>query len=156
MKGDIEMRLLPEEQESLLNSFVEIKTPTRDDFNKIKETLTRIGLFGGKDINETPILWQSCHIFQKQGRYFIVHFKQLFLLDGKSKTVFSEEDQRRTIKIAQLLEDWGMIEIISKYTEILDDSDNVTFVIVPHKNKHRYVLAPKYTIGNPRLTKTGE
>ena len=91
-----------------INSLVEITLSNPDDFLKVRETLTRIGVASRKD----KILYQSCHILHKQGRYFIVHFKELFALDGKP-TNFSENDQARRNTIANLLAEWGLIKLIN-------------------------------------------
>ena len=90
-----------------INSFIEIKLKSQDDFLKIKETLTRIGVASKKE----KTLYQSCHILHKQGRYFIVHFKELFALDGKPSN-FSEGDIARRNTIANLLKEWGLVEIV--------------------------------------------
>ena len=119
-----------------------------DDFLKIKETLTRIGVSSKKEYNT---LFQSCHILHKQGRYFIVHFKELFLLDGKPSN-FSADDQARRNTIATLLSDWGLLSI----TDTLK-SENRTSLrqikIISHKDKNDWNLQPKYTIGNVKSYK---
>ena len=120
---------------------LEITLNEPDDFLKIRETLTRIGVASRKDNK----LYQSCHILHKQGRYFIVHFQELFLLDGK-KSNLEENDLFRRNTIAQLLSDWGLVNLVS--------SDKLTCAplrqikIIPFKEKNNWELCPKYNIGN--------
>tara|TARA_A100001011_G_scaffold396806_1_gene495883 strand:+ start:1455 stop:1877 length:423 start_codon:yes stop_codon:yes gene_type:complete len=127
---------------------LEVVLEEPDDFLKIKETLTRIGVSSKKEYNT---LFQSCHILHKQGRYFIVHFKELFLLDGKPSN-FSADDQARRNTIATLLSDWGLLSI----TDTLK-SENRTSLrqikIISHKDKNDWNLQPKYTIGNVKSYK---
>jgi|TARA_B100000959_G_scaffold179986_1_gene188253 hypothetical protein len=126
---------------------VECTLKEPDDFLKIRETLTRIGVASRKD----KTLFQSCHILHKQGRYFIVHFKELFALDGKP-TNFSENDQARRNTIANLLAEWGLI--------LLVDSERTSELIVPlnqlkilaYKEKEEWTLTAKYNIGNKKVT----
>ena len=92
---------------SLVDSLVEVRLGEQDDFLKVKETLTRIGVASRKD----NTLYQSCHILHKQGKYYIVHFKELFALDGKP-TNFSDDDKGRRNSIATLLDEWGLIKIV--------------------------------------------
>ena len=113
-----------------------------DDFLKVRETLTRIGVASRKDNK----LFQSCHILHKQGRYFIVHFKELFLLDGK-KSNLEENDVARRNTIAQLMSDWGLIEIYNK--ELMEHLAPLRQIkIIPFKEKQEWELCPKYNIGN--------
>ena len=91
-----------------LSDFIEVKLEKADDFLKVKETLTRIGVSSRKE----KILYQSCHILHKQGQYYIVHFKELFALDGK-QTNISENDIQRRNAIAKLLQDWGLVKIVN-------------------------------------------
>ena len=115
-----------------------------DDFLKIRETLTRIGVASRKDQK----LYQSCHILHKQGRYFIVHFKELFLLDGK-KSNLEENDLARRNTIAQLMSDWGLISIDSGLkVESLAPMRQIK--IIPYKEKNDWELCPKYNIGNKK------
>jgi len=123
-------------------SMLEITLNEPDDFLKVRETLTRIGVASRKDKK----LYQSCHILHKQGRYFIVHFKELFLLDGK-KSNLEENDLARRNTIAQLMSDWGLISI--------EDNSKVNplapmrqIKIIPFKEKNEWELCPKYNIGN--------
>ena len=120
---------------------IEVSLPTQDSFLKIKETLTRIGISSRKEKK----LYQSCHILHKQGRYFIVHFKELFLLDGKKANLEKSDIQRRNT-IAQLLSDWGLIEFETKRE--LDCAPLRLIKIIPFKEKNNWELCPKYNIGN--------
>ena len=113
-----------------------------DDFLKIRETLTRIGVASRKDNK----LYQSCHILHKQGRYFIVHFKELFLLDGK-KSNLEENDIARRNTIAILMSDWGLLTIENK--EIAQPLAPLRQIkIIPFRDKDKWELCPKYNIGN--------
>ena len=120
---------------------VEIELEEPDDFLKVKETLTRIGVASNKDNK----LFQSCHILHKQGKYYIVHFKELFALDGKP-TDFSDNDVGRRNTIANLLQEWGLISIVSGDTE-----ENVAPMnqnkIISFSEKDEWELIPKYNIG---------
>jgi len=122
---------------------VEVTLNEKDDFLKVRETRTRIGVASKKD----RILYQSCHILHKQGKYYIVHFKELFALDGKP-TDISENDLSRRNAIAKLLADWGLVAIVNK-----DKAENPPPIflsqikILSHKEKHDWELVPKYNIG---------
>jgi hypothetical protein len=123
-------------------SMLEITLNEPDDFLKVRETLTRIGVASRKDKK----LFQSCHILHKQGRYFIVHFKELFLLDGK-KSNLEENDIARRNTIAQLMSDWGLVSIESaKTVEPLAPMRQIK--IIPYKEKQEWELCPKYNIGS--------
>jgi hypothetical protein len=124
------------------SSMLEVTLEEPDDFLKVRETLTRIGVASRKD----NTLFQSCHILHKQGRYFIVHFKELFLLDGK-KSNLEENDVARRNTIATLMSDWGLLSI--------DDKEKAQplaplrqIKIIPFKEKNNWILQPKYNIGN--------
>ena len=121
---------------------LEVSLNEPDDFLKIRETLTRIGVASRKDQK----LYQSCHILHKQGRYFIVHFKELFLLDGKPSNLVENDLERRNT-IATLLADWGLVSIINP-----DASKNLAplrqIKVIPFKEKSQWELCPKYNIGN--------
>lgn len=119
---------------------ITIKEP--DDFLKVRETLTRIGVASRKDQK----LFQSCHILHKQGRYFIVHFKELFMLDGK-KSNFEESDELRRNTIATLLSDWGLVEIVEPH-RVAECAPMRQIKIISHKEKSEWELCPKYSIGN--------
>jgi hypothetical protein len=122
-------------------SMLEIILNEPDDFLKVRETLTRIGVASRQDKK----LYQSCHILHKQGRYFIVHFKELFLLDGK-KSNFELNDIARRNTITTLLSDWGLIKFARK--EELTMAPLRQIKIIPFKEKSAWDLCPKYNIGN--------
>ena len=121
---------------------LEIALKEPDDFLKIRETLTRIGVASRKDNK----LFQSCHILHKQGRYFIVHFKELFMLDGKPSNLMDNDVQRRNT-IATLLSDWGLLDIVNS-DQAKDKAPLRQIKVIPHKEKHQWELCPKYNIGN--------
>ena len=114
-----------------------------DDFLKIRETLSRIGVASRKERK----LYQSCHILHKQGRYFIVHFKELFALDGKGTNI-SENDVSRRNSIASLLSDWGLVEIIGDSEPKAPLSQ---IKVISFKEKHEWTLETKYNIGKKKL-----
>lgn len=122
---------------------VEIKL-TGDNFLKVKETLTRIGVASKTEKK----LFQSCHILHKQGRYAIVHFKELFSLDGK-QTNFSPEDVGRRNQIVKLLVEWGLVEVVNKSEQMANQS-MANIKVVSYRDKGDWELVPKYTIGNKR------
>lgn len=124
------------------NSMLEVSLNEPDDFLKIRETLTRIGVASRKDQK----LFQSCHILHKQGRYFIVHFKELFLLDGKPSSLLENDVQRRNT-IATLLADWGLVTIM-KPESSKDLAPLRQIKVIPFKEKTQWELCPKYNIGN--------
>ena len=123
---------------------LEVTLNEPDDFLKVRETLTRIGVASRKDNK----LYQSCHILHKQGRYFIVHFKELFLLDGK-KSNLEENDLARRNTIATLISDWGLVSIDNKET-VHPLAPLRQIKIIPFKEKNNWELCPKYNIGNVR------
>jgi len=124
------------------NDMLEVSLNEPDDFLKIRETLTRIGVASRKDQK----LFQSCHILHKQGRYFIVHFKELFLLDGKPSNLIENDLERRNT-IATLLSDWGLVTILNE--EVAHDCAPLRQIkIIPYKEKMQWELCPKYNIGN--------
>ena len=124
---------------------LEISLNEPDDFLKVRETLTRIGVASRKSSNK---LYQSCHILHKQGRYFIVHFKELFLLDGKPSNLNVNDLQRRNT-IATLLADWGLVSIIN-IDQVKDKAPLRQIKIIPHREKSNWELLPKYNIGNTK------
>ena len=129
-----------------IDEMVECTLAEPDDFLKIRETLTRIGVASRKD----KTLFQSCHILHKQGRYYIVHFKELFILDGKP-TNFSENDQARRNTIANLLVEWNLIQLVnSEQTSTLVVPLN-QLKILAYKEKEEWVLTAKYNIGNKKV-----
>jgi hypothetical protein len=122
---------------------VEVTLGEKDDFLKVRETLTRIGVASKKD----RTLYQSCHILHKQGKYYIVHFKELFALDGKP-TDISENDLSRRNAIAKLLSDWGLIGIVDKNKVENPPPIFLSQIkILSHKEKDDWELVPKYNIG---------
>jgi hypothetical protein len=121
---------------------LEVTLNEPDDFLKVRETLTRIGVASRKDKK----LFQSCHILHKQGRYFIVHFKELFLLDGK-KANLEETDIQRRNTIATLMSDWGLVEIQDQH-KVSNCAPLRLIKILPFKEKDEWELCPKYNIGN--------
>tara|TARA_Y100001937_G_scaffold116787_1_gene169188 strand:- start:464 stop:907 length:444 start_codon:yes stop_codon:yes gene_type:complete len=124
------------------SSMLEVTLNEPDDFLKIRETLTRIGVASRKDQK----LFQSCHILHKQGRYFIVHFKELFLLDGKPSSLLENDVQRRNT-IATLLADWGLVSLVNPETA-KDLAPLRQIKVIPFKEKTQWELCPKYNIGN--------
>ena len=125
----------------LLDSFVEVKLTNEDDFLKVRETLTRIGVASKKDQK----LFQSCHILHKQGRYFIVHFKELFALDGKESNITSGDIERRNA-IASLLQDWDLLKILNN--ALVEQKASLSQIkVVSYKEKDQWELVPKYNIG---------
>ena len=131
--------------DTLIQAMVEVKLDEPDDFLKVRETLTRIGIASRKE----KTLFQSCHILHKQGKYYIVHFKELFALDGKT-TNFTENDQARRNSIANLLAEWELISLVEP-----DKSGEPTvplsqLKILSFKEKDEWDLTPKYNIGNKR------
>ena len=127
-----------------VNDLVEVTLKEKDDFLKVRETLTRIGVASKK----TKTLYQSCHILHKQGKYYIVHFKELFSLDGKP-TDITDNDLSRRNAIVRLLEDWGLVDIVDKSkTEIPEPIFLSQVKILSHKEKNDWELVAKYNIGN--------
>jgi len=123
---------------------LEVTLNEPDDFLKVRETLTRIGVASRKEQK----LFQSCHILHKQGRYFVVHFKELFLLDGK-KSNLEESDIERRNTITQLLSDWGLVNVVDK-TMIENKAPLRQIKIVAYRDKNDWELCQKYNIGNKR------
>lgn len=124
----------------MTETLLEVTLPERDNFLKIIETLTRIGL----ETKDKKIV-QTCHILHKRGQYYICHFKELFALDGVQKSEIADEDIHRRNAIAKLLEQWGLCSIVDK--EKAADSSMSKIKVVPHKEKHFYILKSNYTIG---------
>ena len=124
------------------SNMLEVTLNQPDDFLKVRETLTRIGVASRKENK----LFQSCHILHKQGRYFIVHFKELFLLDGKPSNLIENDIQRRNT-IATLLADWGLVTMINP-DEAKDIAPLRQIKVIPFKDKSLWELCPKYNIGN--------
>lgn len=131
--------------QNVVESLIEVKLQERDDFLKVKETLTRIGVSAKKENK----LYQSCHILHKQGKYYIVHFKELFALDGKPSDI-SENDYARRNTIINLLSDWGLIEIVNKDTTVDPVAPLSQIKILPYKDKNNWELVAKYNIGKKK------
>lgn len=132
---------MTEKNDDLVSTFVEVNLKDPSKFLKVKETLTRIGIASHKEKK----LWQSCHILHKQGKYYIVHFKELFSLDGK-KVDYTTEDKARRNTIAALLEDWDLVDIVKP--ELVDDQMSLrTIKIIPFKEKGDWELIEKYNCG---------
>ena len=133
-----------------VDSMLEVTIKQPDDFLKIRETLTRIGVASRKD----KTLYQSCHILHKQGKYFITHFKELFALDGKNATL-SENDIQRRNTISILLQDWKLIEIVDKNQTVLENKAPLSQIkVLPFKEKKEWILSAKYNIGKKIEPKT--
>jgi len=126
------------------SSMVEVILKEPDDFLKCRETLTRIGVASRTERK----LYQSCHILHKQGRYYIVSFKELFLLDGKNSD-FSDNDMKRRNRITKLLADWNLVEVVDP-SKIEDLCSMSQIKIIPHKEKSEWELIPKYQIGSKK------
>lgn len=130
----------------IVDTLLEVKIPEEDYFLKIKETLTRMGVASRKE----KTLYQSCHILHKQGRYYIVHFKELFKLDGKESN-FSDEDKKRRNRIAKLLEDWSLLKVVSREDVKEENLCPMSQIkIIAHKEKNDWKLETKYNIGKKR------
>ena len=130
------------------DKMVEIVLKEPDDFLKVRETLTRIGVASRKEKK----LYQSCHILHKQGRYYIVHFKELFALDGKHANLTENDVQRRN-RIIKLLVDWGLVEISAAGLDTIENMSSLNQIkVISFKNKKEWELETKYNIGNTKLT----
>jgi hypothetical protein len=130
---------------NLVDRLVEVHLPNEESFLKVKETLTRIGIASKKEQK----LYQSCHILHKQGKYYIVHFKELFMLDGKMND-FSEEDKARRNTIVALLEEWELIKAVDAAMIAEPKAPLSQIKILPHKEKGEWELVAKYSIGKKR------
>ena len=128
-----------------LSTFVEVKLNEQDDFLKVRETLSRIGVSSRKE----KVLYQSCHILHKQGRYYIVHFKELFALDGKPSNI-SENDIQRRNAIAKLLEEWGLVTILNANIMVDNIAPIHQIKIISYREKDDWELISKYNIGKKR------
>jgi hypothetical protein len=128
--------------ENVVDSLVEVRLQEEDDFLKVRETLTRIGIASPKEKK----LYQSCHILHKRGKYYIVHFKELFALDGKG-TNFSEEDKGRRNTIVKLLGDWNLVDIVDN-DKMADPQAPINHIkIISYRDKEDWELVTKYNIG---------
>ena len=132
------------------DKMVEVVLGEPDDFLKVRETLTRIGVASRKEKK----IYQSCHILHKQGRYYLVHFKELFALDGKHANLTTNDIQRRN-RIAQLLADWGLVDIIDT-SKILDIAPLNQIKVLAYKDKGEWILEQKYNIGKKNKTQETE
>jgi len=130
---------------SLLDTFIEIRLNEAEDFLKVKETLTRIGIASRKENK----LYQSCHILHKQNKYYIVHFKELFALDGKS-TDFSDEDIGRRNTIVNLLKEWELVQVVNPSMIEKPRAPMGQIKIISHADKKNWILDAKYNIGRNR------
>jgi len=131
------------DETDLIQDLVEITFPEKDDFLKIRETLSRIGVASRKEKE----LFQSCHILHKKGKYYIVHFKELFKLDGK-QTNFDESDMGRRNTIVDLLRQWNLVKVLNPQ-QILDPRAPLSQIkVMPYKEKNEWKLTQKYSIGN--------
>ncbi len=138
------MTAITEEVTWTTNSMIEVELREPDDFLKVRETLTRIGVASRKEKK----LYQSCHILHKQGKYYIVHFKELFALDGKKANLSLNDVQRRN-RIVQLLGDWGLVSINSKES-IADVAPLSQIKVLAYKEKGDWTLESKYNIGKKK------
>ena len=128
-----------------IRELVEVTLPNPDNFLKVRETLSRIGVASKKD----NTLYQSCHILHKQGKYYIVHFKQLFLLDGKQSD-FTDDDKARLNTIANLLHEWELVDLVSEQKSSEPVAPLSQIKIISHKEKDQWNLVAKYNIGKKR------
>ena len=128
------------------DQMIEVTLNEPDDFLKVRETLTRIGVASRKEKK----LYQSCHILHKQGRYYIVHFKELFALDGKKANLFENDVQRRN-RVTQLLQDWGLVKIVES-SKVNDSAPLSQIKVLSYKDKGDWTLESKYNIGKKKTT----
>ena len=138
---------LMDEQEVIVADLVEITFPEKDDFLKIRETLSRIGVASRKDKE----LFQSCHILHKRGKYYIVHFKELFKLDGKPTNI-DENDIGRRNTIVSLLEQWKLLSLVDEDKIKTPTAPLSQIKIIPFREKPEWKLTTKYSIGNASKT----
>lgn len=131
--------------DDIVDGFVEVTLPDPQAFLKVKETLTRIGVASKKD----KTLYQSCHILHKQGHYYLVHFKEMFMLDGKS-TDFSEEDRGRRNTIANLLSEWGLLTLVNPQKSVDPLTPLNRIKIISYGEKSEWNLVAKYSLGKKR------
>jgi len=129
------------EQKVTVENFIEVTLKREEDFLKIKETLTRIGVSSRRENK----LYQSCHILHKKGKYYIVHFKELFALDGLPSNI-TENDIARRNTIVTLLEQWELLDIVEPY-KCVPKASMAQIKIIPHREKNEWELIPKYSIG---------
>ena len=139
MSVELEVKWAPDQM-------VEVTLNEPDDFLKVRETLTRIGVASRKEKK----LYHSCHILHKQGRYYIVHFKELFALDGKKANLFENDVQRRN-RVTQLLQDWGLVNIVES-SKVQDSAPLSQIKVLSYKDKGDWTLESKYNIGKKKTT----
>lgn len=130
-----------------INNLVEVSLKKQDDFLKVRETLTRIGVASKKE----KILYQSCHILHKQGKYYIVHFKELFALDGKPSNM-SDSDVARRNTITNLLKEWDLVELVDANKTEDPVAPISQIKVLPFKEKDEWELVAKYNIGKKRVS----
>lgn len=128
-----------------IKDLIEVTLPDQDNFLKVRETLSRIGVASKKE----KTLYQSCHILHKQGKYYIVHFKQLFLLDGKQSD-FTEDDRGRLNTIANLLNEWELVNLVDAQKSADPVAPLSQVKIISHKEKSEWNLITKYNIGKKK------
>lgn len=147
MESDDEMN---EYREEVMSKFIEIESLDSDQFLRLKETLTRIGVpKNSEDPNTKPTLWQSVHVFHNRGRYYLVHFKQMFLLDGRVKsTNITDLDLDRLEAIAVLVERWGLAKCLDKLP-----SPKIKVHVIPYAQKEDWILQAKYDVGGRQKRK---
>ena len=129
-----------------LNNFIEVTLNEQDDFLKVRETLTRIGVSSRKE----KVLYQSCHILHKQGKYYITHFKELFALDGKPTNWPNEDDMARRNTVINLLAEWELIDLVDPSQTATPTSPLSQIKILPYKEREEWNLVAKYNIGKKK------
>jgi len=148
MHEDASTYVMPQHVAEIIRECIEVRLTSPENFLKVKETLTRIGIASRKD----KILYQSCHVLHKQGKYYIVHFKELFLLDGKvSRTNFEDADRARRNTIANLLAEWGLIELVDPARSAAPVALANQVTILPFREKSEWTLTAKYEIGKRKV-----
>jgi len=143
----LDIATIPPHVAAVIHDCVEVTLPSPDEFLKVKETLTRIGVASRRD----KTLYQSCHILHKQGHYYLVHFKELFLLDGKAQqTQFLEADIARRNTIANMLAEWGLVILVDPNKSAYPTVPISQITILPFREKGDWHLVAKYEIGKKR------
>lgn len=141
-------RKLPKEMiDDIVNDLIEVSFTEGNSFSRVKEILTRIGISSFDKETKKPVLFQSVHILKKKDKYYLIHFKQLFALDGRRSTM-SEDDYIRRDTIASLLEQWGIVNLLTKDSLDLENTSMKNIKVIPYKEKENWILKPKYRIGN--------
>lgn len=128
-----------------MNDMLEVKLADNEAFLQVVESLTRMGIASVKQKK----LWQSCHLLQKRGRYYIVHFKEMFALDGRPSNMTKEDITRRN-QVANLLQQWGLLTIVEPEKYVVHDDERVNLFILRYDEKGQWQLIPKYTIGRKK------